>query len=165
MMLSEDWCTGSGDDSTTSSELVIYGYSILDYARKYDRIWRFYLSRLKRTLLKSVQSVSTKKANELAIECVFHICSYLDAEDLFSATKVNKEWHIVSMREELWSNLLKSNFGITSRELKIKKQVLKGKDGVSSKELYQIMEMNFRALITVNYGYKTQPVIPASFLT
>jgi hypothetical protein len=149
--------------AVTETRLVIYGYSIFDYVRKYDRVWQWNLQRLKK-LLKDHTQFRNSRMNEIATECLFHILSYLNAWDLLSTAQVNLEWNQLSVKEELWNGLLKSKFGLSLHEMKVTKKAFNRTGNISSKELFGIMERNFRALVHVNPGFKTRPIIPATLL-
>eukprot|EP00601_Ochromonadales_sp_CCMP2298_P028195 CAMPEP_0173326234 /NCGR_PEP_ID=MMETSP1144-20121109/952_1 /TAXON_ID=483371 /ORGANISM="non described non described, Strain CCMP2298" /LENGTH=122 /DNA_ID=CAMNT_0014270521 /DNA_START=121 /DNA_END=486 /DNA_ORIENTATION=+ len=115
---------------------VRHGYSILEYARQYDKPWMEDLRRLRQvlnipqaeeeeaTLLCGAcveTSSSTKGAHIPPIpdESVYAIMSYLDSTSLMSASSVSVGWRDLASRDELWCRLLLTTFSVSFKDLQL----------------------------------------------
>eukprot|EP01031_Cornospumella_fuschlensis_P033171 gene33172-40133_t len=99
-------------------ELVPYGYSILDYARKYDEVFRILVHELCRTFFpRKSDPLKTCKPNYFPAETVFEIFTYLDHTTLLQASCVSKMWFILSGKSSLWDRLLLHTFSLSLRSM------------------------------------------------
>lgn len=104
--------------------MIIYGYSIFDYARKYDLDFR--------NVVNAMQLIYQEYLNQQFIlrmkrpcchtdiphEGFLEIFSYLDAASLLAAAQVCKYWTSLTCEPFFWDHLLFNDFNITSNHVK-----------------------------------------------
>ncbi len=97
-----------------STELALYKFSIFDYLRKNDPVWRKQIDALKTGLClfpTSVHKENKLPKNNSGIGCInfnlpdeviFEIMKYFDCATLLFATCVSRNWNLIaSMSDEL----------------------------------------------------------------
>ncbi|RYH32442.1 F-box protein [archaeon] len=116
----EEIVFGLNPNSSTSEclDVLPYGYSILDYARKYDEAFKSLVRHLCRTFFpRKVDSLKTCKPNYFPAETVFEIFTYLDHTTLLQAACVSKLWFFLSEKCALWDRLLLHTFSLSLRSI------------------------------------------------
>ena len=120
-------------------QIVPYGYSVLDYARRYDATWIGFIEKFIRSFhgLKlhgkscgpiaafaqiyyeyskfERSSYSPKRVDmsTFPTENLFQVFQYLDDESLLVAGSVSHTWRVLSSSGDLWNSLLKSRFCVS----------------------------------------------------
>lgn len=95
-------------------EMLPYGYSILDYARKYDEAFKLIVHHLCRTFFpRKVDPLKSCRPNYFPAETVFEIFTYLDHTSLLEASCVSKMWFLLSAKNSLWDRLLLHTYSLS----------------------------------------------------
>lgn len=102
--------------------MIVYGYSIFHYMKRYDPDWKKmveYLQQLyvKYTVQKHRLFYPKRLVNLFPPENVYEVMTYLDEKSLSTAALVCKQWRDLTSREALWESLLLAKFGIQSSTL------------------------------------------------
>lgn len=146
------------------SEMVEYGYSILTYARKYDKEWIQAIEHLK-VLVGQKPVAQVVVVNCFPDESVYQVMGYLDHSDLLLVSTVSKGWNRLSNRNELWNHLLFTKFSVSPATIKIRQRGTKCHP-VSSKEIFKEMLATLQFVLSRLHGQNTkmdrQPLIPSS---
>ena len=155
-----------------SAQLIPYGYSILDYSRKYDDSWIEKIDKLKALLFPfgqnlkpvPVQERNTRSGNFIPDVNVFQIMSYLNGDDLLIVGNVCKSWSEFASRDELWNNLLRSKFAVSAESIRIGAGHTKNPKSkqVPSKLIYKKMLFALQNILLHFNGaqMKAKPVMP-----
>lgn len=146
-------------------QVMEYGYSILTYAIKYDQTWIESVEILKNLI--RLANMNRRKTtvpactNYFPDESVHQVMEYLDDKDLRVMALVSKTWNSLSCRTELWENLLRTRFSVSSSALK-SKTVHNGLF-LHPKLVYKEMLLSFHNLLRRMDGEKMRsvPVIPS----
>lgn len=145
-------------------QVVEYGYSILTYAGRYDPRWIEEIQRLRKILTSGERRrifVTAAPVNTFPEENVYHVMEYLDSKDLRVSALVSRRWKCLSSRPALWSNLLRSKFGVSMDAIK---STIRERDGaLSAKEVYKEMQKSFNNVLRAMEGAKMKrmPFIPS----
>lgn len=107
-------------------ELLPYGYSILDYARRYDAEWIAWLEALREHILALQPQAPSSRSRrplrsspvELPDEVVSVIITYLDHRDLLRSAQVSRAWCALSNDAQLWTRLLMHDYSIALQALR-----------------------------------------------
>ena len=155
-------------------QLIQYGYSILDYVRKYDNEWIKSVEYLKQILnLNNDNQLSFKRKISSSLsqikllksipnENIHEIMSYLNAKELIKVSLISKTWYELSNRNDLWNHLLKVNFSITIENVYMKDS---SKKRISSKNVYKQLYETFHKLRNNKITkLKSKPIIPSYIL-
>jgi hypothetical protein len=165
----------SFSSNSDSTAVVIFGYTILDYARKYDRTWIRCLNKL-RSLYDSVYrkhlSFQFFQPNKFPHEMVSirEVFSYLDGGSLLQAAQVCRLWNSLADDNHLWEHLLIEKYNL-SRSTIISKRNMVFRSGnkpptLWAKEMYKTMFLSFRSLIREQAGFRGErPSVPMAFLS
>lgn len=175
-------------EETNAYAILPYGYSVLDYCRLYDPTWQQWLRDLEAIYTKHIVLPRLKQrqndystrlyATRFSKESIYVTLSYLDCFDLLVAAQVNREWNELACHNRLWDRLLVKNFAFETSSIRLLnskridsskttenvKRLGDSNGEISSKTVYLKMEKSFRDVAFRQSGFKTQPVIPASFL-
>jgi hypothetical protein len=100
-------------------------------------------------------------------DLVLLILSFLDAPGLMHAAAVHSHWASSAQSDLLWGHLLKQTFAVTMDHLSLRNRDSDRdrKPQQHTKELYLLMESNFRKLTRQSAGFKTRPTVPAHLLS
>jgi hypothetical protein len=104
------------------NQVIVYGYSIFHYMKRYDADWQKlveFLQQLyvKYTLQKNRFFYPKRQVNLFPPENVCEVMTYLDEKSLAAAALVCKQWRDLASREQLWEALLFAKFGIQANTL------------------------------------------------
>jgi hypothetical protein len=134
--------------------LLPYGYSVLDYARKYDTQWMIIVQYLLSIMPKTKKRI---RPNYFPAETLYELMSYMDHSTLLKAGKVSKFWYRLSCQDSLWKVLLLHNFGLSMQSLRFKlpeqeeQEHCTVKVQIPNKTMFKKMEYSFRRLAQANH--------------
>jgi hypothetical protein len=150
--------------------LILYGYSILEYSRKYDAEWIEALQQLQLILgVISVQKENYKRSMQkitrkyIPDENIYQIMAFLDYKDLLKISEVSKLWFELANRDELWKNLLRDRFSVTPETIQVKANQ---KLYIPPKLIYKEMLFAYKNLLLkmCTAQYVDLPAIPLNVL-
>lgn len=170
--------------SGPASDVVVYGYSVLDYARQYDRSWIRQLERLCKAFptftansqfylhkeLLRQQRRRRYQPNRFPTETVsvWEVLSYLDAATLLQATQVCVLWRDLANNNSHWQQLLRSQYQLSCETLVLRRQKqqqeLQSQHPLWAKEMYRQMYLSFQALMRNDNAFKERPTVPLQLL-
>jgi len=164
---------------TAENQIVVYGYSIFDYVKKYDPQWKLFVEHLERLYIKytlkknkHIFSYPKRNLNAFPPENVYEVMKYLDDYSLLQVTKVCKQCKELASREELWEHLLFDKFGIHSNYVHSNSpEVYKRKKGnsmnhqLSAREVYKTLYQSYHGLVNHKETLPLSRIfVPASLL-
>lgn len=134
--------------------LLPYGYSILDYARRYDEAFIALVRYLEDMLAKSKPTRRLpRKRPFFPPETTYEVLSYLDSGTLRSAAQVSKMWEQLACRSALWDTLLLKDFSLSVHTLR-----RRDKKEDAPKTIYRKMHRAFLAVasshVNLQGGYR-----------
>jgi hypothetical protein len=142
---------GGSAEGACSMALLPYGYSILNYARRYDADFiriTDYLASLLNPPSQSIASKPPVKPNYFPAETVREILCYLDYEGLLTDAQIKLTWKSLASEDDLWDSLLRSQFHLSWEAfVHLRPSVTPGSTLPPSKLLYRQMKRGFRTVI------------------
>lgn len=151
------------EDQSDCYTLIPYGYSILDYARIYDREWNENVLNMLRKLFSQSVVIPTSKTdptvrakrrqtNSFPTEIVLEIMKYTDVPSLLVISRTCRDWYRLSIRYDIWEHLLREDFAVQVQAIAAKDNTGKGKkqtkdETVNPKFLYRKMHEKYQQVI------------------
>jgi hypothetical protein len=134
-------------------QVVEYGFSIITYATRYDKVWIQLVQNLRELLVKKCSNQITVTAEPFPDETVRKVMEYMNDSDLRKSSLVCRRWNALSCEDHLWSSLLKSRFGVSASSIVVKHSYRKERQ-LSPKELYRDMWLSFLNVLRMMEGEK-----------
>ena len=150
-------------------ELIPYGYSILDYARQYDRAWNEQILNLLRKLLEGtiqekgnpVNSCDKRAKNYFPPEIVFQVMHFTDDITLIRISQTCRECYQLSLKSCLWEQLLSAKFSVKASDVMVKSDAKKrtrsseklfrneseSTQSICAKQLYRKMYQSYQRVV------------------
>ena len=164
------------EECCDNNQLIPYGYSIFTYMNQYDQAWMIAIKQLKEFLSLPQSGAQTHGMQTKPLyqrhtviqyfpdESVYSVMSYLEDVDLCVICTVSKAWNQLSNRDELWNNLLRKHFSVSSSDIVVKSIRKRAtRSLIPSKVIYKEMYQTLRGVLEGLQGPKMkQPVVSAS---
>jgi hypothetical protein len=138
-------------EATDCMELVPYGFSILDYARRYDHEWIGILHHLRILLGFNNNRIGMgnkidrkEKYFPLPSELLLEIFTYFDGPSLASSMQVNREWHSRASQETFWERALLAEYFISAKSFKPISYKSVRQQELTARQIYKKMHRCYR---------------------
>lgn len=98
----------------------------------------------------------------LILDIVPTILSYCDARTVSRASCVCREWHAISLNNDLWENLCRNKFGVSAKEIKPSPDPTKLLYIMTHRRLQEVCRASVRSSNPFLRGRRGLPSIPVT---